>query len=645
MALDVNNVVSVTVNISPKAASTRGFGQCLIIGTSNVIPKEERIRYYSSLTELGSDFTVDTDEYKMASVYFSQSPTPSQIAVGYWDNSQLGTKSIIQGGLIEDVKSLFVDGAMKFTYDSHTYDLNINCSSCTTIEQVISLLSEKFILQGTGTPFVPGTPQVDEVKNSISALGNLVDDGDDSDETITWSSCGTADTIILSLRDGTQIKNKDCSTAFASVNNVTTLETALNAGFTTANVTFNLLERDDTGKYYIKVTNNATVSDPEQNIVSLAFTGILEDKMGTQDGFDVVDYVPFKAEVPDKPAVPAVYFAEAKWKDDCIQIIPNEMQKSITLPEKSTEYPDVTDFSALMMLSTSTGGKVEDMTVYTESAEEIINILADKSQSWYACIFAETLLDQQIIDTSKIVEALSPVRIIGHTLQSLDEPTAKETVGSKLKDLSLKRTVCQYDPNSKYTIASYIAKLCGTNFNGNNTVITMKFKTEPTVEALDLSASEANYLTQKNINYYVKYSNDTAIIQQGTQMDGSWSDEVIGLDWLQNYLQTNVYNVFYTSTTKVPQTNQGVALIVAAVNTALERAKNNGLVAPGTWNGIGIGSLTTGSYLQNGYYTYAPDVSTQSQAERDARKAPSVQCAVKLGGAFHNADIIVNVER
>ena len=53
MALDVNNVVSVTVNISPKAASTRGFGQCLIIGTSNVIPKEERIRYYSSLTELG----------------------------------------------------------------------------------------------------------------------------------------------------------------------------------------------------------------------------------------------------------------------------------------------------------------------------------------------------------------------------------------------------------------------------------------------------------------------------------------------------------------------------------------------------------------------------------------------------------------
>ena len=104
MALDVNNVVSVTVNVSPKAASTRGFGQCLIIGTSNVIPKEERIRYYSSLTELGSDFTVDTDEYKMASVYFSQSPTPSEIAVGYWDNSQLGTKSIIQGGLIEDVK-------------------------------------------------------------------------------------------------------------------------------------------------------------------------------------------------------------------------------------------------------------------------------------------------------------------------------------------------------------------------------------------------------------------------------------------------------------------------------------------------------------------------------------------------------------
>lgn len=639
MALDVNNVVNVTVNISPKAATTRGFGQFLIIGTSNVIPKEERIRYYSSLQEVGADFGTDTDEYKASATYFSQSPTPSQLAIGYWDNKQLGTKSIIQGGIIDDIKSLFVDGAMKFTFDSEDYDLNINCSTCSTMEQVVSLLSESFIKKGTGTPEIPGTPEVQEVFNSI-----LAEDPIDWDA--PFSAMGTVNTIKLVLKDGTEISNKVCTTQFKAVASATktTLATAFNSGFTTAQVTFSVETIED--KDYIKCKNNAKVSDPQKNIVKIQMTeGDYNEKLGFSAGFTVTEYVPYKAEVPTVPAVPAVYFADAIYKNGAIQIVPKDLGKTITAPITSVEHSGKADFSQLMKLAISAGGSVKTIQIKQESAEEVINILANKSQSWYACMFAETLQDQEVIDTSVLIEALTPVRIIGHTLQSPDEPTANVSLGSKLKDLGLRRTMCQYDPNNKFAIASYVGRIVTTNFLANNSTITMKFKQEPTVSALDLSTSEATYLRQKNINVFVKYSNDTAIIQEGTQINGSWSDEVIGLDWLQNYVQTALYNLLYTNNTKIPQTNTGISMYIGAINNALNQALSNGLITSGIWNGPEIGSLKTGSNMQSGYYVFAPDISTQSQADREARKAPVIQCAILLSGAFHDANVIINVQR
>jgi hypothetical protein len=127
--------------------------------------------------------------------------------------------------------------------------------------------------------------------------------------------------------------------------------------------------------------------------------------------------------------------------------------------------------------------------------------------------------------------------------------------------------------------------------------------------------------------------------------NGYFFDEVHGLDWLQNDMQTAIYNALYTSPTKIPQTDAGVNQLVAAVEASCERAVNNGLVAPGVWNAPGFGAIDQGQTLAKGYYVYAPPVSSQSQADRAARKAPTLQAAVKLAGAVHFANVIVNVNR
>ncbi len=127
--------------------------------------------------------------------------------------------------------------------------------------------------------------------------------------------------------------------------------------------------------------------------------------------------------------------------------------------------------------------------------------------------------------------------------------------------------------------------------------------------------------------------------------NGDFFDERHGLDWLQNYVQTDLFNALYTSTTKIPQTEAGITRLLTVVEKSLDQAVSNGLVAAGVWNGGDIGQITAGDTLTKGYYVYAQPLSSQSQADREARKAPLIQAAIKLAGAVHYADVQINVVR
>ena len=110
-------------------------------------------------------------------------------------------------------------------------------------------------------------------------------------------------------------------------------------------------------------------------------------------------------------------------------------------------------------------------------------------------------------------------------------------------------------------------------------------------------------------------------------------------------MQTAVWNLLYTSTSKIPQTDAGIARIVTTIESRLEQAVTNGLFAPGVWNGDSFGALQSGDTLTKGYYVYAPAVATQSQADREARNSTVIQVAIMLVGAVHATDIIINVNR
>lgn len=489
--LAVSDVVDVQIVMAPKAAATRDFGSLLILGSSNVIDTNERIRQYSTLDAVAADFGTTAPEYLAANLFFSQSPQPSLLYIGRW--AETASSARLNGGALSSAQQAMSNftsvtaGSMKITVDGTVKTLSaMNFSAAANLNAVASIIT--------------------------TALAGA---------TCVWNA----------------------------------------------------------------------------------------------------NYSRFEVSSPTTGATSTLTYASATGTG--------------------------TDVSALLGLVTGVASAPVNGVV-AETLLACVAAVATQSAAWYGLQIADTSpTDADLLGVASFIEGASPSRIFGITTQNalaLDG-TSTTDLAAKLKAANYKRTFDQFSSSSPYAAASIFGRAFTVNFQGNNTTITLKFKQEPGVTAESLNETQAGVLKSKNCNVFVNYSNDTAIIQEGVMANGDFFDERHGLDWLQNDLQTAVYNLLYTSTTKTPQTDQGINRIVTTLCQRLDQAVANGLVAPGQWNGPEFGALKTGQFLSTGYYVYAPPVATQSQADREARKAPVIQVAIKLAGAVHFVDVIVNVNR
>ena len=126
--------------------------------------------------------------------------------------------------------------------------------------------------------------------------------------------------------------------------------------------------------------------------------------------------------------------------------------------------------------------------------------------------------------------------------------------------------------------------------------------------------------------------------------NGSYFDEVLGLDMLSSDIQTAIMQVL-TTTPKIPQTDSGVSLITAAVATACDAALKRQFLAPGTWTGATVFNLKPSTELPSGYSIQADSVANQSQTNRENRIAPPIYVCIKLAGSLQSVVINVNVNR
>ncbi|GMG90662.1 hypothetical protein Cmtc_18820 [Cupriavidus sp. TKC] len=306
-----------------------------------------------------------------------------------------------------------------------------------------------------------------------------------------------------------------------------------------------------------------------------------------------------------------------------------------------------TDISAMLGLTAGLASAPVDG-ILAETPDSCVNIFLDRfANKFLGVMFADTSLSNaQHTTVASLIEA-DQRHIYGATSQepTMLDPTSTADLASTLKALSLKYSFVQWSSSNPYAAASLFGRFLTTDFNGNNTTITLMYKQEPGIAAETLSSSQADTLQAKNCNVFVEYDNDTAIVQYGVTPSGIFIDSIYNSIWFRNRIQTDVYNLLYQSTTKIPQTDAGNALIATTIEAACAAAVNNGYLAPGVWNSGGFGALKQGDTLAKGYYVYAPPIALQSQSDREARKSVSFQVAAKEAGAIHTVDILVNVNR
>lgn len=264
---------------------------------------------------------------------------------------------------------------------------------------------------------------------------------------------------------------------------------------------------------------------------------------------------------------------------------------------------------------------------------------------WYAVMLLGAQ-DSDVIAIAGYVEASDIAHFQAVSTQEPGVLVAGTTndIASVLAAAGYNKSGVQYSSSAEFAIVSAMARILPVDYSGENTAIDLMWKQEPTVEPETIGPSQIAALEAKNCNVFVNYANGTAIFEPGVVASGEYIDTILGLDAFRVLLQNELYNVLYTTPTKVAQTDAGIHQLVTAAEKVCAQFVKCGLFAPGNWKYQGFGALKTGDFMAKGFYVYAAPIASQSQVDRARRVSPPITIAVNLAGAvnFVNVSIVVN---
>lgn len=610
--LSVSRLVQVSVALGANPVVGRAFNCLMVAGDSAVISGLQRYRSYTALSQIAADFGLSAPEYQAAALYYSQSPQPVNCFVGRWLSS--ATAGYNLGSILSATAQVLsnwtaiASGGFKVAIDGGalTNVAAINLSAITNLNGVASAITAAMVSASlsavctwNGTSFVITSGSTGP---GASALGSMTLSGQPSAND-SFTIGGTAVTFVASSPVGSQVV----------------------IGSTTAQTLSNLLlflqQSLDTN------ISKCTYAQGTGNVINVTY-----QVAGT--GGNAFTLVKSGTNLAVSGAT----------------LSGGTQPSSVSYAQAPTSGTDIS--TMLGLTSVTSQGLAAGYA--SETPVQCVAALDSLSSVWYGLTFASTsaITSAQHLAVANFIEADQITRMYGINTQDTGSLSSlvSNDIGSLVQSAGYNQTFVQYSSTVLYPAASMFGRMFSVDFNAQNSTITLMYKQMPGVSPENLTNTQANALQVKNINAYVSYDNGTKIIQYGTVGNGNFIDEVWGLDWFQNAIQTSVFNLMYTATTKIPQSDAGQNQLLNACSSVCGNqpggAVYNGLAAPGTWNSSTVfGTLQPGQYLPQGFYIFAPSVNSQSEADRAARKAPPIQIALKLAGAFQTANVLVTVNQ
>ncbi len=206
-------------------------------------------------------------------------------------------------------------------------------------------------------------------------------------------------------------------------------------------------------------------------------------------------------------------------------------------------------------------------------------------------------------------------------------------------------------PTNLYAAAAALGAYCGFDTGLPSSAFTLAFKSLIGIAPEPLTQTQYQNILNANGNVSATYGQYQGLLYPGILESGEFFDQILYRATLVNLLQVNEMNVL-VSLPKVPQTDAGEHLLIAAAQAACSTMALVGYLGPGTWEGpdvfINPNSSTplvsNGDAMPEGYIVGAPPYSTQSAGARAARQAMPITCCIFEAGAVNSLQIQVLVD-
>lgn len=281
----------------------------------------------------------------------------------------------------------------------------------------------------------------------------------------------------------------------------------------------------------------------------------------------------------------------------------------------------------------------------TESITDALIAINDKNQNFYGLYISDKVEDKIADEAHEWVASQVIPRVMAYTaLRDEQIEDKEENIIKKWADKNTGRVMVLFNKTGDdHGAAQLLAMAINTNWRGYNTAKTLKFKTMTVRSDANISLNDAEKCRKLGVTFYTDYDG-MSMVAEGTMVGGRWIDEIVGLDAFINAIQVETVNALRTYP-KIAQTDRGTEILIGRLVPIARQFVNNGFMAGGKWNGVEIGELMAGDMLHDGFYFYADSFANQTQTDRDARLGMPITVAIKLAGAIHNQDILVNFNR
>lgn len=203
------------------------------------------------------------------------------------------------------------------------------------------------------------------------------------------------------------------------------------------------------------------------------------------------------------------------------------------------------------------------------------------------------------------------------------------------------------DKDAIVMMASYLSRGLSVNFNGVNTTITMHLKDLTGV--LPDSTIDETLLAKIKAAGADCYPSIQGVAKVFTSGENEFFDYVHNLLWFVGALEVSGFNLLAQVSTKVAQTEEGVSQLKGVYRKICTQGVINQYIAAGEWNRPADTFGNQEDFYENirqvGFYIYSSPVASQSATSREDREAPLIQIAIKLAGALHSSNVIINVNK